>query len=156
MAQLSTAPVARVGVDLSKRLYQVHAIDRSGGVVMARPLSADRFFAWCAELPTGARVILADRDIKNHKDKVQAVFGDAHTKPLKADSVALPGETMGVLGVPGYAVFNPDAKGAFDQADDLAASALTKDNIFTFTGDAANAAETLIPGNGNATRACIR
>lgn len=58
MAQLSMAPVARIGVDLSKRLYQVHAIDRSGRVVVAKPLSADRFFAWCTELPAGCLVAM--------------------------------------------------------------------------------------------------
>jgi prepilin-type N-terminal cleavage/methylation domain-containing protein len=114
-------------------------------------------FDWSSPAdPGSARVILADRDIKNHKDKVQAVFGDAHTKALKADTVALTGETMGVLAAPGYAVYNPDAKGAYNEADNLAAGALMKDNIFTFAGDAATEAETLIPGNGHAVRACIR
>lgn len=56
MATNSFAPVARVGVDLSKRVYQVHAIDGSGHVVMAKALSAERFYAWCAELPTGCLV----------------------------------------------------------------------------------------------------
>jgi transposase len=58
MAQTSMAPVARVGVDLSKRLYQVHAIDRAGRIVVAKPLSADRFFAWCTELPAGCLIAM--------------------------------------------------------------------------------------------------
>jgi prepilin-type N-terminal cleavage/methylation domain-containing protein len=107
--------------------------------------------------PGSARVILADRDIKNHKDKVQAVFGDAHTKPLKEDRTSsITNDTMGVLGVPLYAVYNPDAKGAYNQPDETAAASLTKDNIFDTVGDAAAPTETLVPGGGHATRACIR
>jgi transposase len=58
MAEITRAPVARVGVDLSKRVYQVHAVDGTGRVVVARALSPDRFFAWCAELPSGCIVAM--------------------------------------------------------------------------------------------------
>jgi transposase len=58
MAEMTHAPVARVGVDLSKRVYQVHAVDRSGRVLTAKSLSAVRFFAWCAELPAGCLVAM--------------------------------------------------------------------------------------------------
>ncbi len=58
MAEITRVPVARVGVDLSKRVYQVHAVDRSGRVVLAKSLSPDRFFAWCAELPSGCLVAM--------------------------------------------------------------------------------------------------
>jgi len=51
MTEITCSAVVRVGVDLSKRVFQVHAVDRGGRVVLARPLSPDRFFAWCAELP---------------------------------------------------------------------------------------------------------
>ena len=44
MAEITRALVARVGVDLSKRVYQVHAVDRSGRVVLARPMQPQRFF----------------------------------------------------------------------------------------------------------------
>lgn len=58
MAEITRALVARVGVDLSKRVFQVHAVDRSGRVVQARAMSPDRFYAWCAELPAGCLVAM--------------------------------------------------------------------------------------------------
>jgi transposase len=58
MAEMTSAPLARVGVDLSKRVYQVHAVDRSGRVLIAKSMSAARFFAWCAELPAGCLVAM--------------------------------------------------------------------------------------------------
>jgi transposase len=58
MAEITRALVARVGVDLSKRVYQVHAVDRSGRVLLARAMSPDRFFVWCAELPAGCLVAM--------------------------------------------------------------------------------------------------
>jgi len=58
MKEITRAPVARVGVDLSKRVYQVHAVDAQGRVVLARAMPVDRFFAWCAELPQGCVVAM--------------------------------------------------------------------------------------------------
>jgi transposase len=58
MAEITWSAVARVGVDLSKRVFQVHAVDRSGRVLLAKPMSPDRFFAWCAELPAGCLVTM--------------------------------------------------------------------------------------------------
>jgi transposase len=45
-------------VDLSKRVFQVHAVDRWGKVVLAKAMSPDRFFAWCAGLPGGCLVAM--------------------------------------------------------------------------------------------------
>jgi transposase len=47
---------ARVGVDLSKRVYQVHAVDRSGKVLLAKSMSPERFLVWCRDLPAGCVV----------------------------------------------------------------------------------------------------
>jgi transposase len=58
MTEITRTAIARVGVDLSKRLFQVHAVDRSGRVVLARPMSVERFFAWCADLPAGCLVAM--------------------------------------------------------------------------------------------------
>ncbi|KQP09119.1 IS110 family transposase [Pseudorhodoferax sp. Leaf265] len=58
MAEITRAPVARVGLDLSKRVYQVHAVDAQGRIVLAKAMSVDRFFAWCAELPSGCIVAM--------------------------------------------------------------------------------------------------
>ncbi len=58
MAEITRSAVARVGVDLSKRVYQVHAVDRAGRVLMAKPLSPQRFFDWCTGLPAGCLVAM--------------------------------------------------------------------------------------------------
>ena len=58
MTEITRAPVARVGVDLSKRLYQIHTVDAQGHTVLAKALPVDRFFAWCAELPQGCIVAM--------------------------------------------------------------------------------------------------
>lgn len=56
MAEITIALVARIGVDLSKRVYQVHAVDRAGRPVLTKPMTPERFFAWCADLPAGCVV----------------------------------------------------------------------------------------------------
>ena len=58
MAEVTRDELARVGVDLSKRVYQVHALDRRGRVVVARAMTPERFFAWCAQLPDGCLVAM--------------------------------------------------------------------------------------------------
>jgi transposase len=49
-------PIVRVGVDLSKHLFQVHAVDRSERVVYAKALVREKFLEWCAKLPAGCLV----------------------------------------------------------------------------------------------------
>lgn len=58
MAEITRALFARVGVDLSKRVFQVHAVDRSGRLLLAKAMSPDRFFAWCSGLPEGCLVAM--------------------------------------------------------------------------------------------------
>ena len=61
MAEITRSLITRVGVDLSKRVIQVHAVDRAGRVVLVRPMSVERFFSfftWCAELPAGCLVAM--------------------------------------------------------------------------------------------------
>ncbi|WP_139032144.1 hypothetical protein [Comamonas thiooxydans] len=48
MTELTDGPIVRVGVDLSKRFYQVHSVDQWGHLVLAKSLSPERFYAWCA------------------------------------------------------------------------------------------------------------
>ena len=50
--------ITRVGVDLAKRVIQVHAVDAAGRVVAAKALPADKFAAWCAQLPAGCLVAM--------------------------------------------------------------------------------------------------
>ena len=56
MEQIARAAIVRVGVDLAKRVIQVHAVDAGGRVVTARGMSRERFDAWCASLPPGCIV----------------------------------------------------------------------------------------------------
>jgi transposase len=50
--------IVRVGVDLAKRVIQVHAVDVAGRVVCRRALARDKFIAWCARLPVGCTVAM--------------------------------------------------------------------------------------------------
>jgi transposase len=58
MTEITRAQIARVGVDLSKRVYQVHAVDRAGQRVVSKALTVERFYAWCTELPAGCVVVM--------------------------------------------------------------------------------------------------
>ena len=50
--------IIRVGVDLAKRVYQVHAVNRAGHKVLARSMSPARFFEWAATLPAPCLVAM--------------------------------------------------------------------------------------------------
>lgn len=50
--------IARVGVDLAKRVIQVHAVDAAGQVVCRRALRREAFLPWCARLPAGCVVAM--------------------------------------------------------------------------------------------------
>ena len=50
--------ITRVGVDLAKRVIQVHAVDAGERVVTAKAMSRERFEAWCAQLPAGCLVAM--------------------------------------------------------------------------------------------------
>jgi transposase len=58
MSEIPRAAIARVGVDLAKRVIQVHAVDAAGRRVVARPLKRDQFIAWCSTLPPGCLVAM--------------------------------------------------------------------------------------------------
>ena len=75
MAEVTRGAAARVGVDLSKRVFQVHAVDRSGRVVLAKALSPDRFFAWCAELPAGCLVAMEACASAHHWAREMSRYG---------------------------------------------------------------------------------
>jgi transposase len=50
--------ITRVGVDLAKRVIQVHAVNAAGRVVSAKALPRDKFTAWCVQLPTNCLVAM--------------------------------------------------------------------------------------------------
>jgi len=58
--------VVRVGVDLAKRVIQVHAVDAAGRLVTGRALARDRFIAWCAQLPGGCVVAMEASSSAHH------------------------------------------------------------------------------------------
>jgi transposase len=58
MGEITRALIARVGVDLAKRVIQVHAVDAAGRRVVARALKREQFIAWCAQLPGGCLVAM--------------------------------------------------------------------------------------------------
>jgi hypothetical protein len=45
--------VTRVGLDLAKRVFQVHAVEAKGEIVVARKLTRSQLIQFFAELPPG-------------------------------------------------------------------------------------------------------
>ena len=70
MEQITRAVVrgvaVRVGVDLAKRVIQVHAVDAAGQVLTRRALGRDKFVAWCAQLPAGCIVAMETSSSSHH------------------------------------------------------------------------------------------
>lgn len=56
----------RVGVDLAKRVIQVHAVNALGQVLTSRALSRDKFIEWCARLPQGCKVAMEASSSAHH------------------------------------------------------------------------------------------
>lgn len=52
------ATIVRVGVDLAKKVIQVHAVDAAGRRVVARSLGREQFAQWCGQLPAGCVVAM--------------------------------------------------------------------------------------------------
>lgn len=63
---VATRKVVRVGVDLAKRVIQVHAVDADGRLVTGRALSRDKFAPWCAQLPPGCVVAMEASSSAHH------------------------------------------------------------------------------------------
>ena len=58
MGEITRALIARVGVDLAKRVIHVHAVDAAGRRVLSRSFKRDQFLAWCVQLSTGCMVAM--------------------------------------------------------------------------------------------------
>ena len=56
----------RVGVDLAKRVIQVHAVDAVGHVLTSRALPRARFIDWCVRLPAGCVVAMEASSSAHH------------------------------------------------------------------------------------------
>ena len=66
MEQITRGQAVRVGVDLAKRLIQVHSVDASGRVVTSRALARDKFIEWCVRLPAGCIVAMEASSSAHH------------------------------------------------------------------------------------------
>jgi transposase len=55
-----------VGVDLAKRVIQVHAADAAGRLLSSRALAREKFIAWCAQLPAGCVVAMEASSSAHH------------------------------------------------------------------------------------------
>jgi transposase len=68
----------RVGVDLAKRVIQVHAVNAAGKVQTTRALRREQFIEWCAQLPRGCVVAMEASSSAHHwARKLQAMGLDA-------------------------------------------------------------------------------
>lgn len=66
MDKITRVEAMRVGVDLGKRLIQVHAVDSAGRVVSAKALRREQFVEWCARLPEGCVVAMEASSSAHH------------------------------------------------------------------------------------------
>lgn len=66
MDKITRGLPTRVGVDLSKRLIQVHAVDSQAHLITSRALSRDNFLPWCAQLPQGCLVVMEVSSSAHH------------------------------------------------------------------------------------------
>jgi transposase len=90
------APIVRVGVDLAKRVIQVHAVDAAGRVVTSRALARDKFIAWCVQLPAGCQVVMEVSSSAHHWGrKLRALGLDAR---IVAAQLAAPYRAEGATG----------------------------------------------------------
>jgi transposase len=88
--------VVRVGVDLAKRVIQVHAVDAAGRVVTSRALARDKFMPWCAQLPAGCLVVMEVSSSAHHWGrKLMALGMDAR---IIAAQLAAPYRSEGATG----------------------------------------------------------
>ena len=58
--------ITRVGVDLAKRVIQVHAVDAGGTRITARALPREKFLAWCMQLLPGCMIAMEASSSAHH------------------------------------------------------------------------------------------
>ncbi len=120
---------------------------------------------WAAPQETGSgRVILADRDPKNHSDTAMACFGDAHVSKLKKPSTgSVTGMTVVMNGGAAptavrISIENPSAKGA--AGNENIATDVTADNIYDNLSDypamGGLATDSYTPGGADKRRAFVK
>jgi transposase len=88
--------IVRVGVDLAKRVIQVHAVDARGKPVVRRALAREKFLAWCAQLPPGCLVVMEVSSSAHHWARKLLTMGlDAR---IVAAHLAAPYRAQGATG----------------------------------------------------------
>jgi len=65
----------RVGVDLAKRVIQLHAVDASGRVLTSKALARGKFIECCAKLPPGCIVAMEASSSAHHWARKLAALG---------------------------------------------------------------------------------
>ena len=65
----------RVGVDLAKRVIQVHAVDAGDRVLTNRTLVRDKFIEWCARLPAGCVIAMEASSSAHHWARKLVLLG---------------------------------------------------------------------------------
>ncbi len=93
MQEINRNLICRVGVDLAKRVYQVHAVDGFEKVVLARPMTPDRFFEWCQSLQPGCVVAMESCSGAHHICR--------RLRPMGLDAHILPAQHVGAYRVAG-------------------------------------------------------
>jgi transposase len=73
--QITRGQAVRVGVDLAKRVIQVHAVDANERVVTSRALARDKFIEWCVRLPAGCLVAMEASSSAHHWARKLIGFG---------------------------------------------------------------------------------
>ena len=67
--------ITRIGVDLAKRVIQVHAVDAAEQRVTNRALPRDKFIAWCAQLPPGCIIAMEASSSAHHWARQLSAMG---------------------------------------------------------------------------------
>ena len=93
MSEISVKLICRVGVDLAKQVYQVHAVDGFEKVALARSMSPDRFLAWCATLQPGCVVAMESCSGAHHVCR--------RLRPIGLDARILPAQHVAAYRVAG-------------------------------------------------------
>jgi transposase len=90
------AEVVRVGVDLAKRVIQVHAVNAMGRTITNRAMPRESFVTWCARLPPGCMVVMEVSSSAHHGcRKLRALGLDAR---IVAAQLAAPYRAEGATG----------------------------------------------------------
>src|SRR5664280_1588349 len=90
MYEITRGGVVRVGVDLAKRVIQVHAVDAAGRRVVGRALKREQFMAWCVQLPAACLVAMEACSSAHHWTRKLRALGQSTKWPGDASTNRAP------------------------------------------------------------------